>query len=258
MLTEADPKAAEWLEFGPGPEGQTQFALKGFRPLEGVDVSVDEVEGANDPANPFPPVTNLLTVEDDFGSWSDLSEQVFRRGDRQHHQDHRRLGQGRVTGGAGRSQGSGPPVGNDRLVLVGLGLGIAMLWFSVLVLIPLTVVVVTATEGGWAEFSRQLTNPQTAAAIRLTVGTALAVTVVNVVMGTVIVWVLVRDDFFVSGRWKCSSTSRSRSPTIVAGGVAVVVRAPQSGGRRRGQHAPVGGVPGLPVRDPAVRGARRN
>ena len=48
-----------------------------------------------------------------------------------------------------------------------------MLWFSLLVLIPLTAVVVTATEGGWSEFWRTITNEQTAAAIRLTVGSAL-------------------------------------------------------------------------------------
>ena len=34
-------------------DGQKQFALKGFRPIiDGVDYG--EVEGANDPANPFP------------------------------------------------------------------------------------------------------------------------------------------------------------------------------------------------------------
>lgn len=79
VLEDADPKAESWLEFVLGEEGQRQFALKGFRPLgdpngESVDV---EVEGANDPAEPFPAVTNLLTVAEDFGSWSDLSDTFF-------------------------------------------------------------------------------------------------------------------------------------------------------------------------------------
>src|SRR3546814_8780646 len=78
----------------------------------------------------------------------------------------------------------------------GLGLGLAMLWFSLLVLIPLTAVVVSAADGGWSAFWRTITNEQTAAAIRLTVGHALLVTAVNVVMGTLIAWVLVRDRFF--------------------------------------------------------------
>ena len=46
-----------------------------------------------------------------------------------------------------------------------------MLWFSLLVLIPLAAVVVTAADGGWAGFWHTITNEQTAAAIRLTVGT---------------------------------------------------------------------------------------
>jgi sulfate transport system substrate-binding protein len=78
VLIDADPKAQEWLDFVLGPEGQTQFALKGFRPLAGVEgVAFDEVEGANDPSNPFPEVDTLLTVEDDFGSWSELSDLYF-------------------------------------------------------------------------------------------------------------------------------------------------------------------------------------
>src|SRR3546814_755559 len=76
-----------------------------------------------------------------------------------------------------------------------LGLGLARLWFSHRGLIPLTAVVVSAADGGWSSFLRTNTNEQTAAAIRLTVGHALLVTVVNVVMGTLIAWVLVRDRF---------------------------------------------------------------
>src|SRR5688572_1894007 len=76
-----------------------------------------------------------------------------------------------------------------------IGLGIGMLWFSLLVLLPLAAVVVTASEGGWSHAWSTITQEQTAAAIRLTVGMALAVTAVNVVMGTLIAWVLVRDRF---------------------------------------------------------------
>ena len=51
-----------------------------------------------------------------------------------------------------------------------------MIWFSALVLIPLMAVVVTAIDGGWDVFWTTITNGQTAAAIRLTVFTALGVT----------------------------------------------------------------------------------
>jgi sulfate transport system substrate-binding protein len=76
VLIDANPKAEQWLDFVLSEDGQRQFALKGFRPvIEGVEF--DEVEGANDPADPFPEVTNLLTVDEDFGSWDELSEKFF-------------------------------------------------------------------------------------------------------------------------------------------------------------------------------------
>jgi sulfate transport system substrate-binding protein len=77
VLVDATPKATEWLDYVLSSGGQTQFALKGFRPLEGVDVDVDEVEGAKDPKNPYPPIGTLLTVEKDFESWSALSKKFF-------------------------------------------------------------------------------------------------------------------------------------------------------------------------------------
>lgn len=76
ILKDADPKAADWLEFVLSEEGQLQFARTGFRPIiDGVDHG--EVEGANDPSNPYPDVTNLLTVADDFEDWETLSEKFF-------------------------------------------------------------------------------------------------------------------------------------------------------------------------------------
>ena len=76
ILKDADPKAQAWLDFVLSTDGQLQFAKKGFRPvIEGVEYG--EVEGANDPSNPFPEIVNLLTVEEDFGSWSELSDRFF-------------------------------------------------------------------------------------------------------------------------------------------------------------------------------------
>jgi len=77
VLTKATPKAHDWLKFVLSEAGQTQFALKGFRPVDGVKVDVDEVEGANDPSKPYPEVQHLLTVADTFGSWSDVSKKFF-------------------------------------------------------------------------------------------------------------------------------------------------------------------------------------
>jgi sulfate transport system permease protein len=96
------------------------------------------------------------------------------------------------------------------------------------VLIPLTAVVVTASEGGWAGFWQSVTNEQTAASIRLTVGTAVLVTLVNVVMGTVIAWVLVRDRFFGKRALEVLIDVPFALPTIVAGLVLLSLYGPTS------------------------------
>jgi sulfate transport system substrate-binding protein len=76
VLIDADPVTHDWLDFVLSEDGQRQFALTGFRPIvDGVDYG--EVEGANDPADPYPDVENLLTVEEDFESWEALSDKFF-------------------------------------------------------------------------------------------------------------------------------------------------------------------------------------
>jgi sulfate transport system permease protein len=99
----------------------------------------------------------------------------------------------------------------------GLGLGIAMLWFSLLVLIPLLAVVVQATSGGWSAYAAALTSPQTVAALELTVGHAVLVTAIDIVMGTVIAWVLVRDSFVGKRVLEVVIDIPFALPTIVAG-----------------------------------------
>lgn len=98
-----------------------------------------------------------------------------------------------------------------------LGLGIALLWFSLLVLIPLVAILVQASAGGWSAYAAALTNPQTLAALRLTVGQAVLVTLVDVVMGTAIAWVLVRDSFVGKRVLEVVIDVPFALPTIVAG-----------------------------------------
>lgn len=76
VLIEADPEAQDWMDFVLSAEGQRQLALKGFCPLID-DVELGEVEGANDPSDPYPAVENLLTVDEDFESWDTLSTKFF-------------------------------------------------------------------------------------------------------------------------------------------------------------------------------------
>jgi sulfate/thiosulfate transport system permease protein len=110
----------------------------------------------------------------------------------------------------------------------GIGLGVALLWFSLLVLIPLGMVVATAGSEGWSGFVDTVTNPQTLSAVRLTVVQALLVTAVNVVMGTVIAWVLVRDRFPGKAVLDVVIDIPFALPTIVAGLVLLSLYGPQS------------------------------
>ena len=52
-----------------------------------------------------------------------------------------------------------------------------------------------AFDDGWDGFWNAITNEQAMTALKLTVGVSLVVVVINVVMGTIIAWVLVRDRF---------------------------------------------------------------
>jgi sulfate transport system permease protein len=99
----------------------------------------------------------------------------------------------------------------------GLGLGVALLWFSLLVLIPLAAVVATSAAGGWSSFADAFANQQTMAAVRLTVVQSVLVTAVNVVMGTTIAYVLVRDRFWGKGLLNVIIDIPFALPTIVAG-----------------------------------------
>lgn len=103
-----------------------------------------------------------------------------------------------------------------------------MTWFSLLVLIPLALIVIQSIDGGWATFWDTLTNTQTADALRLTVEQALYVTVVNAIFGTLIAWVLVRDEFPGKRVLEVIIDIPFALPTIVAGLVLLSLYGPSS------------------------------
>ncbi len=76
VTVDADPKAQAYLDFVLSEAGQQEFAKVGFRPvIDGIDPG--EVDGANDPADPFPAITKLITIAEDFGGWSAANEKFF-------------------------------------------------------------------------------------------------------------------------------------------------------------------------------------
>ena len=127
-----------------------------------------------------------------------------------------------------RRPGRGSRNGTNLTRGSSLGLGIAVTWFSLLVLIPLAALVATAAGGGWDAYIRTLTNDQTWAAIKLTVGQAMLVTVINIVVGTIIAWVLVRDRFVGKRILDVIIDIPFALPTIVAGLVLLSLYGKQS------------------------------
>lgn len=69
-----------FLEFMTGPEAQADYAQSGFRPVvDGVDVG--EVEGANDPSDPFPAPATLYTIDNTFNGWAEAADKYFGDGE---------------------------------------------------------------------------------------------------------------------------------------------------------------------------------
>jgi len=98
-----------------------------------------------------------------------------------------------------------------------LALGLATLYLSIIVLIPLSAVVWKAREGGRGSFWDDVTTPEAWAALKLTLFSAVLVAVINVVMGTLIAWVLVRDHFHGKGVIDTMIDLPFALTTIVAG-----------------------------------------
>jgi sulfate/thiosulfate transport system permease protein len=99
----------------------------------------------------------------------------------------------------------------------GLTRGLVAGYLTVMVLIPIAVVVIRSGEDGWSAFWEAISQPQAVAAIKLTLIASLVVVLVNAVFGTIIAWVLVRDEF--PGKRLVNSVIDLpfALPTIVAG-----------------------------------------
>ena len=95
--------------------------------------------------------------------------------------------------------------------------GTVTLYLSLIVVLPLTAVVWRSGRDGWGAFWEAATQPQALAALRLTFAVALGVAAGNVVMGTVIAWVLVRDELPGKRVVNALIDLPFALPTIVAG-----------------------------------------
>jgi sulfate/thiosulfate transport system permease protein len=98
-----------------------------------------------------------------------------------------------------------------------LSVGLVTAYLSVIVLIPLAAVVFRSAAGGWSGFWAAVTAPLALAALALSLGGSLVVVAINAVTGTIIAWVLVRDDFRGKEAVNALIDLPFALPTIVAG-----------------------------------------
>ncbi len=106
--------------------------------------------------------------------------------------------------------------------------GIAVCYLSVIVLVPLAALVWSSRAQGLDTFWDEVTKPQAAAALKLTLAAALLVAAFNAVTGTAIAWVLVRDSFRGQGIVNAVIDLPFALPTIVAGLVLLELYGPNS------------------------------
>jgi sulfate transport system permease protein len=99
----------------------------------------------------------------------------------------------------------------------GLARGIAVGYLSLIVLVPLAALVWSSRAHGWHAFWREVTRPESASALKLTLVCALLVAAFNALTGTAIAWVLVRDSFPGKGLVNAVIDLPFALPTIVAG-----------------------------------------
>jgi sulfate/thiosulfate transport system permease protein len=91
-----------------------------------------------------------------------------------------------------------------------------MSYLSIVALIPLAAVLIKAFENGTDSFWTAVTTPQAVASLRITLIASAIVVVINAVSGTLIAWVLVRDEFPGKGIVNSLIDLPFALPTIVA------------------------------------------
>ena len=182
--SDAPPAAQQFLDYVLSRPAQERFVDWGYRPVNADVLAAAKARGL------FPEPPGLFTI-DDLGGWDSVNDDFF---DVEHGLDREDRGgrggvDGKVSALAVTARAARPALAHSGA----LGLGVATLWLSVIVLLPLSAVVVRSLDGGLGAFWDAVSSRQAVAALRFTVLVSLATAAINVVGGTLIAWVLVRD-----------------------------------------------------------------
>ena len=138
-----------------------------------------------------------------------------------------------------------------------LRVGVAMVWLSVIVLLPLAAIAWQSVGGGWQAFWLAVTSNAALESFRVTLTISAGVTVLNMVFGLLVAWVLVRDDFPGKRLVDAIIDLPFALPTIVASLVMLALYGTNSPVGLHLQHTGMGCGGGAGVRHAAVRGAGR-
>jgi sulfate/thiosulfate transport system permease protein len=103
-----------------------------------------------------------------------------------------------------------------------------MTYLSIVALIPLSAVLVRSFDSGLDSFWNAVTSPQAVASLRITLIASVIVVLINAVTGTLIAWVLVRDEFPGKGFVNSLIDLPFALPTIVAGLTLLAFYGPDS------------------------------
>jgi sulfate transport system permease protein len=101
-------------------------------------------------------------------------------------------------------------------------------YLSLIVLLPLAAVAARSMDGGLGGFWDAVSGREAVAALKLTVIVSLIVALINAVSGTLIAWVLVRDEFRGKRQISALIDLPFALPTIVAGLTLLALYGPRS------------------------------
>jgi sulfate transport system permease protein len=105
-------------------------------------------------------------------------------------------------------------------------MGFTLLYLSLIVLLPLTALAARPWEHGWSGFWSMVTQPRVLAALKLSFGLSFVAAGVNVVMGLIVAWALVRYDFPGKRLVDAAVDLPFALPTAVAGIALAAIYAP--------------------------------
>lgn len=109
-----------------------------------------------------------------------------------------------------------------------LSLGFVTMFLTVVVTLPMAALIWASTESGAGGFWDVVTSPQAMAALKLSFGVSFAVAAINAVIGTLVAWVLVRDEFPGKSVVNAVIDLPFALPTIVAGLTLLALYGPTS------------------------------